>query len=78
MEQLIKIWKDVWDEEFDDNQNYQRYFRLIEDILKEINKNGDESFIKDTFAISRSLNVVAKNFILNMHQLKKFSTKILF
>ena len=60
MEQLIRIWKDVWDEEFDDNQNYQRYFRLIEDILKEINKNGDESFIKDTFAISRSLNVVAK------------------
>ena len=71
MEQLIRIWKDVWDEEFDDNQNYQRYFRLIEDILKEINKNGDESFIKDTFAISRSLNVVAKKLYFEYAPIEK-------
>ncbi len=91
MEQLIKIWKDVWGEEIDENQNSQRFFRLIEDILKEINKDEDKNFIKDTFSISRSLNVVAKKlyfeyapiekiqyenpFLINPKQLSKIDIK---
>jgi len=71
MDRLIKIWEEVWGEEITETQNFQRAFRLIEDILKEINKNEDDNFIKEAFAISRSLNVVTKKLYFEYAPIEK-------
>lgn len=71
MDKLIKIWEEVWGEEIAETQNFQRSFRLIEDILKEINKIEDENFIKEAFAISRSLNVVTKKLYFEYAPIEK-------
>ena len=41
MRTLIEIWEEIWGETIPDEEEHKRAFRLLEDILKKINKYED-------------------------------------
>lgn len=60
MKTLIEIWEEIWDETIPTGEEHKRAFRLLDDILKKINKHEDREFITDIISQSRSLNIVIK------------------
>ena len=47
MKTLIEIWEEIWDETIPTGEEHKRAFRLLDDILKKINKHEDREFIND-------------------------------
>ena len=67
MKTLIEIWEEIWNETIPTGEEHKRAFRLLDDILKKINKPEDREFITDIISQSRSLNIVIKKLYFDLH-----------
>ena len=52
-------------------EEHKRAFRLLDDILKKINKHEDREFITDIISQSRSLNIVIKKLYFEFAPIEK-------
>ena len=71
MKTLIEIWEEIWNETIPTEEEHKRAFRLLDDILKKINKHEDREFITDIISQSRSLNIVIKKLYFEFAPIEK-------
>ena len=71
MKILIEIWEEIWGDTIPDEEEHKRAFRLLDDILKKINKHEDREFITDLISQSRSLNIVIKKLYFDFAPIEK-------
>ena len=71
MRTLIEIWEEIWGDTIPDEEEHKRSFRLLEDILKKINKYEDKEFLTDAISQSRSLNIIIKKLYFEFAPIEK-------
>ncbi len=71
MRTLIEIWEEIWGDTIPDEEEHKRAFRLLEDILKKINKYEDKEFLTDAISQSRSLNIIIKKLYFEFAPIEK-------
>ena len=71
MKTVIEIWEEIWNETIPTGEEHKRAFRLLDDILKKINKHEDREFITDIISQSRSLNIVIKKLYFEFAPIEK-------
>lgn len=75
MEKLIQIWEEIWGEDISSVENFERSFRLLNDILVEIKKENDDHFIKERLKASRSVNIVVKKLYFEFAPIEKIQNE---
>lgn len=71
MNTLENFWEEIWGEPLSNIELHNRSFRILHDLLKAIEKDKDEEFIREALSKSRSINIVIKKLYYSYAPIEK-------